>query len=637
MMEYNHSLKYKIIITKEFDFSGKFIPIGFKWSSSEFDEVNMMVEAGYAEWYKEPAQEEKITNADEDMFRRFDDTAEATDKIITNKFKKQFHNKLDKDFVYDFWNADTIEKRATVILMKFPLYYAKSKIWYSYLRNEHKWIICDENDIISSIKLFFEPKGYSKPQIRSELLNALQDQSRINKPKELSPDWLHFGKTLYNIKTKEKKDICSDNFSLIKIPHHLGESTETPIIDKKIISWVGKDKYKLFVQICAYSMLKAYPFARFFIFYGTGQDGKSTAGNFITNLIGGENACDIDLDQLNTNRFESQKLYQKTLAVCGEVDYKLMKNTRRLKGVTGNDSMTIEFKNKNPFSYKNFAKLLWYANGLPPTYDKTQGFYRRTIILKFPTKFSENVDPLGDITEIEYENFCLKCTEYLEVLLKEGFDEKSLEDKQKEYEELSNPVLKFFDENVIEAETVDLLLIGDLYNEYNSYAKKNAYRPFNYKEFLAMIKNLDNIIVETKKVYISEETGICVYDALDKIQTETYIRRAKSFIENHKLKTPCPTCPTCPINIGSASSKRKLSGNTLSTLDKLDSLPPIKPSSLNPIIKTFIFDNDKGEGVHFDEICKAFDKNEARKSLNYMYAYGGVVTVGKDKYKLGDK
>jgi len=580
----------------------------------------------------EKYQEQINDNSEENIFNRFKENDKERNIIMNEDLREEFHNKLDKDFIFDFWNSKTVEEKASVILMKFPLYYGKSNIWYSYITNESKWILCDEHDIVASIKLFFEPNGYSKPQKRAELLNALKDQSRINKPEDLDEKWLHFGEKLYNIKTKENINMHSEKFSLIKIPHNIGKSTDTPIIDKKIISWVGEDQYKLFVQMCAYSMLKAYPFARFFIFYGTGQDGKSTAGNFIMNLIGSENSCDIDIDQLNTNRFESQKLYQKTLAICGEVDYKILKNTRKLKGITGNDSMTIEFKNKNPFMYKNFAKLLWYANGIPPTYDKTQGFYRRTIIIKFPNKFNECVDPLGDITEIEYENFCLKCTEYLQDLLLNGFDEKTIEDKTKEYEDLSDPVLKFIDSMTVAGEDDDFITMSDAFKEYGAFAKKYGYRTFNYQDFTSMCKNVEEISVELKKVYISNENDIYLGGLNKPIDV---IRRTNKSLIMHRNLTGLVSLGGLDIPLTSATiaTNSNIKSNKATKASSL----PIKPSSLNPLIKTFISDNDKGEGVHFDEICKTFDKNEAKKSLAYMYAYGGVVTIGKDKYKLGEK
>lgn len=393
---------------------------------------------------------------------------------------------------------DIFELISDDMFSKIPCYYDKNKNIFLYNKIEKKWILGDETDLINIAKFVIGEDKCNNPSFRKPLLNAIKDKARWKKPKEVSKNWIQFENCFYDIKDLKKIDIESEYFNQIKIPHKLGVNTSTPIIDKHIISWVGKEQYDLFVQICAYSMLKDYPFARFFIFYGTGQDGKSTAGDFISKLVGNNNTCNIDIDNLNTNRFESQKLYQKTLAICGEIDYKLLKNTKKLKGITGNDPMTIEFKNKNPFNYYNFAKLIWFANGLPPTYDKTQGFYRRTIVLKFPNKFKEKTNPLSNISEEEYENFCLKCMYYLRHLLEYCFFEKSIKEKEQEYEDLSNPVIKFLSSNVFESYDDDFILASELYASYLKFAKIKGYRGFNSRDFYAMVEAEDYKIVKTR-------------------------------------------------------------------------------------------------------------------------------------------
>ncbi|KKK82765.1 hypothetical protein LCGC14_2800130, partial [marine sediment metagenome] len=46
-----------------------------------------------------------------------------------------------------------------------------------------------------------------------------------------------------------------------------------------------------------------------------------------------------------------------------------------------------EFKGKDIFDFRNYAKLIMATNSLPPTGDKTEGFYRRWKIIDFPKQF----------------------------------------------------------------------------------------------------------------------------------------------------------------------------------------------------------------------------------------------------------
>ena len=497
--------------------------------------------------------------------------------------KKKAFNKLAEDN-----KLDPYEVMARKFYSVIPCYYDMNKNIFLYNKDEKKWTMSDRTDLVCIGKNMLGGSNLNEGKHRTAFINAIMDYARWVKPKEVPTNWIQFEDFFYDIETKERIKVDKNYFSQIKIPHKLGRSSETPIIDKHIKSWVGEDQYKLFVQICAYCMYKSYPFARFFIFYGTGQDGKSTAGDFISNLIGDSNSCTIDIDNLSTNRFEAQKLYQKTFAICGEVDYKLLKNTRKLKAVTGNDPITVEFKNKSPFQYKNFAKLLWYANGIPPTYDKTQGFYRRTLVLKFPNKFKENPNPLGNITEEEYSNFCLKCVDHLKDLLINCFDEKSIEDKTKEYEELSNPVLKFFNETIEESNTDELLVISELYLEYQKYSKKNAYRDFSYREFLAMFKNIDDLEVESRKIYKSEINGKH-YESSSFFEGN-YERKTKSYINGYKIKPILSTMSSMSSGFTLKNTIRESSGSPLDKVDKLDKSDenniPIEVKAIQVMLET---------------------------------------------------
>jgi len=518
---------------------------------------------------------------------------------------------------------DMYEIMAREFLHKIPCYYDENNNIFLYHKNQLKWLKSDKTDLVNIGKHILKKSGLNESKNRASFMNAVLDMARWKKPEEISEKWIQFDDYFYDLDTDERIRVDKKYFNQIKIPHKLGESEETPIIDAKIKSWVGEEQYKLFVQICAYCMYKAYPFARFFIFYGTGSDGKSTAGDFISNLVGIENSCNVDLDQLSTKQFEAQKLYQKTFAVCGEVDYRLLKDTRRLKAITGNDPISIEFKGKNAFSYKNFAKLLWYANGLPPTYDKTDGFYRRATVLKFPNKFSECVDPLADIPEEEYENFCYKCMIYLKDLLKNCFDEKSLEEKKKEYEELSNPVMKFFSECVKEEETSELLMIGTLYEEYQKYAKKNAFRNFSYREFLTMVNNLDDIEVEKKMVYLDENEGKA-YRTSSHI-SGVKLRRMKSFINNHSFCTPCSPC-TANFKSESYIGIQPETGCTSYTCCTTKAKKEYLTSEIFDLIVK------SGEEISLDFISRYDNEQEGKDLINLYLTKGKLIEKTPGKY-----
>ena len=54
------------------------------------------------------------------------------------------------------------------------------------------------------------------------------------------------------------------------------------------------------------------------------------------------------------------------------------------KALVGEDYLTVEKKNKDPFSFQSNARLLFSCNSIPKNYgDRSDGFYRRLIIIRF--------------------------------------------------------------------------------------------------------------------------------------------------------------------------------------------------------------------------------------------------------------
>lgn len=162
----------------------------------------------------------------------------------------------------------------------------------------------------------------------------------------------------------------------------------------------------------------------------------------------------------------------------GETNFNEMSKTSIIKKLTGDDLIGFEYKNKNPFEDKNYAKILIATNNLPTTTDKTIGFYRRWLIVDFPHQFSEQKDILAEIPEEEYEALALKCTGILKDLLKKRafHNEGSIEDRRERYEAKSNFLDKFIKENIVSGCLEDYISSSDFYKKFTSWCKENKYR-----------------------------------------------------------------------------------------------------------------------------------------------------------------
>jgi putative DNA primase/helicase len=161
-----------------------------------------------------------------------------------------------------------------------------------------------------------------------------------------------------------------------------------------------------------------------------------------------------------------------------------------LKKLTGQDLIGYEYKNKNLFEDMNYAKILISTNNLPPTTDKTVGFYRRWTIIDFPNRFDEGKSVEENVPEFEFENLARKCVKILKEVLEYGkfTNEGTIEERTKKFEELSNPFDKFWKENVDEGE--GFIGKSDFKYKLEGWCKENKFRTISDRTIDSKMKEM---------------------------------------------------------------------------------------------------------------------------------------------------
>lgn len=382
---------------------------------------------------------------------------------------------------------------------KQPIYYDDAGLWWIWQNGEKRWGIVDEVTITNFLYLSL---GYDtiNSKERSEILQALKQIGRMYRPAPLPKTWIQFKDKFVDINTGEEIEVTHEYFALNPIPYalHKYRYVLTPTMDKIFEEWVGKDYVQTLYQIIAYCMLPDYPLHRLFCFIGAGMNGKSCYLRLIEKFIGNQNISSTELDTLLNSRFEVTRLYKKLVCIMGETNFNELSKTSILKKLTGQDLIGFEYKNKNPFEERNYAKILISTNNLPETTDKTVGFYRRWLIIDFPNQFSEQKDILSDIPEEEYESLALKCIGILHDLLKDRkfAKEGSIEDRQKNYEDKSNPIDKFIKEMVDTSDVNADISKWEFSDRLNQWCKMNKFREMS--DMVIAKKMHDRGILEVK-------------------------------------------------------------------------------------------------------------------------------------------
>lgn len=424
-----------------------------------FEEMNIFSDWVSADWAH---KEETYVKAMEEHIK------DIAQKKAKKDIKEEIRELSDKKIIVErLWNET-------------PFFYDNAQIWWIWNKENCFWERKDDTDIL----LLFEAAGSNtiKNSEKLEWLNAMKQVGRRKVPIEPPKTWIQFKDKLIDVQTMEQKDATPEYLITNPIPWKIADNTDTPNMDRIFTSWVGAENKDILYEIVAYSMLPDYPIQRIFCFVGAGSNGKGKFLNLLSRFIGYNNTTSTELDTLLNSRFELARLYKKLVVIMGETNFNELTKTSIIKKLSGGDLIGFEFKNKLPFEAMNYAKILIATNNLPVTNDKTDGFFRRWLIIDFNNQFTEKKDILEEIPDSEYEALANKSLQTLKGLLasREFTNEGNLEERRKRYEEKSNPVEKFWKETIIETMCdEDYIFKFEIHKRFDEWCKNNRFRTFS--------------------------------------------------------------------------------------------------------------------------------------------------------------
>jgi len=381
-----------------------------------------------------------------------------------------------------------------------PFFYDKAKIFYLWDKEEYKWVVSDEVDFCNLIYKKLKINTISSRE-RSELVEGFKQVGRNHHPKEIPKSWVQFKNKVYDVKTDEVFEATPDYFVTNPIPYEVGDSEDTPTIDKLFNEWVDKKFVPTLYEIMAYNVITDKFMQRLIALCGGGSNGKGTFVKLNYKFIGENNCVSSEIKQLCEDKFEPAVLYKKTLCVAGEVSYDDLRNTNILKKLGGEDKISFQYKGKTPFTADNTATFMCLTNSLPITPDKSMGFYRKWLIIDFPNQFKQvKEDLIKKIPIEEFENLAKKCLRILKELYNNPkfTEEGDFDERMRRYEEHSNPVMHFVNECCIE-EPGNNLILRDFVNACNDYLKSKHQRLLNSKQIGKVLRD-EGFVVGNRRI-----------------------------------------------------------------------------------------------------------------------------------------
>lgn len=225
---------------------------------------------------------------------------------------------------------------------------------------------------------------------------------------------------------------------------------------------------------------------------GQGATGKSSLLNLITATIGAENISSVPLQKIE-QRFYPVQLLGKTANICSDLPSERMPFVGNFKAAVCGESINDSYKSKDQFSFCPYAKMLFSANELPPVSDKSDGFYRRLIVIGMNTK-PKKTDPdlLQKMTAPDEIDFFLywSIAAYRQAL-KQGFitESQAAKDAVEAYRQANDPIEAYMSECWMESENkTDRVNRKTLYDEYVDFCNELGAQALIAKNFYETLR-----------------------------------------------------------------------------------------------------------------------------------------------------
>ncbi|MEE1039127.1 MAG: phage/plasmid primase, P4 family [Lachnospiraceae bacterium] len=248
-------------------------------------------------------------------------------------------------------------------------------------------------------------------------------------------------------------------------------------------------------EFMGYSMLPTNRGQCMMILLGKGGEGKSLIGD-VLELILGNNMSKYGIKKLAVNKFGPGDLQGKLLMVDDDMTSDALPDTGIIKSiVTMEGKSDMEKKHASSFQEVMYCRILAFSNvPLSSLYDKSEGFYRRQLIIQVKPKEKCRQDDKNILDRLKKEinGITRWCIDGLERIYDNNFHFTISDRMKKIAEELrqeDNNILSFFDSTgYIRFEKNTFALSRDLYTAYQKWCEDNLEKPYSMTTFSRQLK-----------------------------------------------------------------------------------------------------------------------------------------------------
>ncbi|MGJ6140255.1 phage/plasmid primase, P4 family [Listeria monocytogenes] len=306
---------------------------------------------------------------------------------------------------------------------------------------------------------------------------------------------------VFNLKTK-KLEAFTPNYvftSKIATPY-VSEPPKPDIKGWDIHTWLdeiacGDEQITaLLWQVISASLNGNYSRKESIWLLGDGNNGKGTFQQLLHNIIGTENIATLKLPQFQ-ERFALSILEEKVCCIGDDVPSGVyIDDSSNFNSVVTGDNIMVEQKNKQPYGTSFRMTVIQSTNGMPKMKNKTNGTYRRFVIVPF------KADLKGGKDNWKIKDEYINNPELLQYVLFHAINmdferfvkpDVSLE-LMEEYQQENDPILDYYMSEFQHYKS-SRIPVSTVYEFYKIFCETNNFKP---KSASLFHKHFDKILSE---------------------------------------------------------------------------------------------------------------------------------------------
>jgi len=193
---------------------------------------------------------------------------------------------------------------------------------------------------------------------------------------------------ILNLNDRTLSDYTPDKIFFNKIPVVYDPEKRCPNIEEHLQTVLKyKEDVKVIYEIFGFLLWKDYFIEKAIMLSGGGRNGKGKTVELMKRFLGPDNCANIPLQQLDNDQFALGELFNKMANLSPDISSTALGHTGYFKSLTGRDLISAPRKFLTRVNFVNHAKMIFCANEIPKTYDTSEAFWNRWVLLEFPYTF----------------------------------------------------------------------------------------------------------------------------------------------------------------------------------------------------------------------------------------------------------